>query len=102
MYQNNPLSRLGPGQAARVTALEAQGSMRRRLQDLGLTPGALVECLYKSPLGDPRAYLIRGAVIALRQKDAEGVRTGRPFAASGEERRGESLTPAQGAGYGAY
>ena len=57
MYQNNPLSRLGPGQAARVTALEAQGSMRRRLQDLGLTPGALVECLYKSPLGDPRAYL---------------------------------------------
>ena len=41
-----------------------------RMRDLGLTDGARVVCLQKSPCGDPAAYLIRGAVIALRRQDA--------------------------------
>lgn len=47
--------------------------MRRRLQDLGMVPGAFVECVGISPLGDPAAYRIRGAVIALRRRDAQAV-----------------------------
>ena len=39
--------------------------------DLGLTHGARVRCLFAAPGGDPRAYRIRGAVIALRSEDAE-------------------------------
>ena len=54
------------GQTARVGKLTIQGSMRRRLQDIGLIEGTKVECVQKSPAGDPVAYLIRGAVIALR------------------------------------
>ena len=45
-----------------------------RLLDLGLIRGTRVTCTAKSPAGDPAAYLIRGAVIALRGRDARGVR----------------------------
>jgi ferrous iron transport protein A len=38
--------------------------------DLGFIPGSRVEALRRSPLGDPVAYRIRGAVIALRRADA--------------------------------
>ena len=56
-----------------VRELRGSEEMRRRLYDLGLSEGTQVTCLMTSPLGDPRAYLIRGAVIALRREDAEGV-----------------------------
>ena len=58
------------GETVRVVSLLAEGRMRRRLADLGLIPGAEVTCLRRSPLGDPSAYLIRGAVIAIRRRDA--------------------------------
>ncbi len=48
-------------------------SMRRRLQDIGLIEGTKVECIQKSPSGDPIAFLIRGAVIALRTEDSSSV-----------------------------
>jgi ferrous iron transport protein A len=41
--------------------------------DLGLTLDTMVEAVQKSPFGDPTAYLVRGAVIALRAEDADGV-----------------------------
>ncbi len=61
------------GTCARVKTLKADGSIRRRLLDMGLTPHAKATCLYQSPAGDPRAYLIRDAVIALRAEDARQV-----------------------------
>ena len=65
-----PLSALKAGERAAVVRLGASGSIRRRLLDMGLTEGALVECLHRSPLGDPAAYAIRGAVVALRDCDS--------------------------------
>ena len=41
--------------------------------DLGLVKGTTVEAVQKSPSGDPIAYFIRGAVIALRDQDAEKI-----------------------------
>jgi len=67
------LSGLNEGQFARVTGLLHTGSIKRRLQDLGLVAGTKVRCLQKSPHGDPAAYSIRGAVIALRHEDARFV-----------------------------
>lgn len=61
------------GQTARVKGLLSTGSMRRRLQDIGLIEGTTVECLQKSPAGDPIAFLIRGAVIALRNEDSSNI-----------------------------
>ena len=61
------------GDTARVVQLNIEGSMRRRLLDIGLIEGTKIECLQKSPLGDPAAYLIRGAVIARRSEDSRRV-----------------------------
>ncbi len=58
------------GQKAVISELTVFDDMRRRLQDIGLIEGTVVECVGKSPLGDPAAYLIRGAVIALRSEDS--------------------------------
>ncbi|NLN82691.1 MAG: ferrous iron transport protein A [Clostridiales bacterium] len=69
----NTLSDLKKGQIARVKKLLTTGSMRRRLQDIGLIEGTEVECIQKSPAGDPVAYLIRGAVIALRSEDSSKI-----------------------------
>ena len=61
------------GECCHVTDLSAEGAMRRRLLDIGLVRGAQVRCVGKSPGGDPRAYRICGAVIALRARDARDV-----------------------------
>lgn len=67
------LTALNIGETARVQKLSSTGSMRRRLQDIGLIEGTEVECVLKSPSGDPAAYQIRGAVIALRSEDSSNV-----------------------------
>ena len=64
---------LQAGEKGRVWALELRGAMRRRLQDMGLVEGTEVECVLKSPSGDPTAYGVRGALIALRAEDARQV-----------------------------
>lgn len=65
-----PLSSLLIGEKCRVKKLTSHGLMRRRLLDLGLIDNTIVESLYHSPTGDPVAYGIRGAVIALRSEVA--------------------------------
>lgn len=67
------LKDLKQGQKAKVKSILSTGSIRRRLQDIGLIEGTEVECLQKSPAGDPVAYLIRCAVIALRSEDSSNI-----------------------------
>lgn len=67
------LSQLCPGQRAEVLKLQTAGAMRRRLMDLGLIEHTEVMCLGKSPSGDPCAYLIRGAAIAIRARDSRQI-----------------------------
>ncbi len=58
------------GQTVSVVGLTASGHIRRRLLDLGFINGAHVHVIRKSPFGDPTAYRVRGATIALRAVDA--------------------------------
>lgn len=67
------LNDISPGQSAVVRSLRATGSMRRRLLDIGLIENTRVECLGRSPSGDPSAFLIRGAVIAIRSEDCKEI-----------------------------
>ncbi|SFG56551.1 ferrous iron transport protein A [Desulfotomaculum arcticum] len=67
------LSSLGNGSFALVKEVVAEGLDRRRLLDLGLVPGTRVEVIRRSPVGDPIAFNIRGAVIALRKEVASMV-----------------------------
>ena len=73
MLEPLSLDRLMDGQSAFVTRVDAEPAMRRRLLDMGLIPGTQVTCQGRSPAGDPAAYLIRGAVVALRARDAASV-----------------------------
>lgn len=68
-----PLNFLPLGQKAKVKMLTSDGIVRRRMLDLGLAFDTVVEALQKSPSGDPVAYSIRGAVIALRSEEASKV-----------------------------
>ena len=73
MMQILCLNEIRPGEKARVRELRNQGSMRRRLLDLGLIEDTEVECVGRSPAGDPSAFYIRGAVIAIRSEDGAGI-----------------------------
>jgi DtxR family Mn-dependent transcriptional regulator len=69
------LSDLDSGQLGEVVALDpaCRGFLRRRLLDLGFTPGARVRPDLTTFAGDPRAYRVRGTTIALRRDQSSRV-----------------------------
>lgn len=73
MQNDISMTCLRPGERAFVRELRATGGMRRRLLDIGLVADTPVECLGRSPGGDPSAFLIRGAVIAIRAEDCADI-----------------------------
>ncbi|MZP30915.1 ferrous iron transport protein A [Heliobacterium undosum] len=68
-----PLCNAPVGHRVRVTDLQLEGFQRRRMLDIGLVPGTEVKVIRRSPIGDPTAYLVRGAVIGLRKNEASKV-----------------------------
>ncbi|MBN1313708.1 MAG: FeoA domain-containing protein [Anaerolineae bacterium] len=68
-----PLTNLKPGEDVQMVAISPRirGAERRRLMDLGLLPGTTIKVEMESAGGNPIAYRIRGAVIALRKSQAE-------------------------------
>lgn len=70
-----PLTQLPDGAAADIVALDPsfRGFARRRLLDLGFTPGARVRSELQTFTGDPRAYRLRGTTIALRREQSDRV-----------------------------
>lgn len=69
------LSALKPGERAHVVGISkaCRGQQRRRLMDLGVVPGSVISAELRSVSGDPTAYQIRGALIALRNQQAEHI-----------------------------
>ncbi|MCA9932005.1 MAG: FeoA domain-containing protein [Anaerolineales bacterium] len=67
------LANVQPGETAVVTQLSpaCRGAERRRFMDLGILPGTEIVAELRSPGGDPTAYRIRGAMIALRREQAD-------------------------------
>jgi len=69
------LSDLNPGESARIVRISqaSRGAERRRFMDLGILPGAVASAEMRGPTGDPTAYRIRGALIALRKEQARRI-----------------------------
>lgn len=67
------LSDMKVGDKAIIKELNANDNIKRRLLDLGLIKGTYIECVLESPFNDPLAYLIRGAVIAIRKEDSRNI-----------------------------
>ena len=59
------------GTRAEIISHSDSARLTERLSDIGFTPGTTVECVIKSALGDPSAFLVRGALIALRRDDSK-------------------------------
>lgn len=63
------LSDMKIGDIARVLKVDANELIKRRLLDIGLIENTNIECVLKSSFGNTFAYLIRGALIAIRKED---------------------------------
>ena len=64
------LSELKIGEKGTVTAVKGEGAIRRRLFDMGITPGAEVYLRKKAPLGDPIEVTVRSYELSLRKSEA--------------------------------
>ena len=65
------LDKIEKGETGLVKSVEGDGKVRRRLFDMGVTPGARVTLRKKAPLGDPIEITIRGYELSLRKAEAE-------------------------------
>ncbi len=65
------LSDLVVGDSCIVTNVMGEGKVRRRLFDMGVTPGADIKIVKKAPLGDPIQVIIRNYDLTLRKTEAE-------------------------------
>ncbi len=61
---------LRKGDSLVIKEIKTEEKLRQRLLDLGFIPGTKVKCVRISPFGDPKAFLVRGTVIALRNSDS--------------------------------
>jgi ferrous iron transport protein A len=61
------------GSFIRITSIDLEGVMRRRLLDLGFVRGAVVEVIRRSPLGDPMAFRVSQTTIALRKEESQRI-----------------------------
>lgn len=68
------LNELKINETAFINKLNITDNFRRRLLDLGFVTGSKITALYKSPSGNPTAYFIKGAVIAIRDEDAKNIK----------------------------
>ncbi len=65
---------LKPGQSGVVTHLDAVGALKRRMIDMGITPGVRIFVRKEAPLGDPIEINLRGYELSIRKADAESIK----------------------------
>ncbi len=67
------LSECKPGDEVLIKSLSLEGTMRRRLLDLGFVRGSELKVIQKSPLGDPMAFRVSDTTIALRKEESSKI-----------------------------
>jgi len=67
------LNQLKPGQRGRVVKINARGGINKRIVEMGVTNGAVVELERVAPLGDPIDIKVKGYHLSLRKEEAEGI-----------------------------
>ena len=73
IFMSKTLKDLKPGQKGIVLNLGKKGPVRKRLMDMGITPGVDVEVVKVAPLGDPIEVNLRGYELSLRKDEAEHI-----------------------------
>lgn len=67
------LNDLKPGQKGKVLKIDARGETNKRIVEMGVTPGSVVELERIAPLGDPIDIKVKGYHLSLRKEEAEGI-----------------------------
>lgn len=67
------LDELKPGERGKVAKIIGQGAIKRRLLDMGITPGAEIFMRKTAPLGDPMELNVRGYELSIRKEEAKAV-----------------------------
>ena len=71
--QSTTLRALESGQKGKIVKVTAQGELGRRVMEMGLVPGAVVELERIAPLGDPIDVKVKGYHLSLRKDEAEQI-----------------------------
>lgn len=64
---------LRPGQKGVVASIATTGSIKRRIMDMGITPGVEIKVIKVAPLGDPVEVNVRGYELSLRKEEAQQI-----------------------------
>lgn len=67
------LDTFSPGQTGRVVRVHTQGALKRRIFDMGITPGTEITMVKAAPMGDPLELSLRGYSLSVRKAEAEAV-----------------------------
>lgn len=67
------LKELKPGQQGIVASIGTTGQMKRRIMDMGITPGVEIKVVKVAPLGDPIEVNVRGYELSLRKDEAQQI-----------------------------
>ncbi|MCI8334112.1 MAG: ferrous iron transport protein A [Lachnospiraceae bacterium] len=70
------LREMKPGQSGKVISIGESGPLKRRIMDMGITPGVEVKVVKMAPLGDPVEIRIRGYELSLRREEAARIEVG--------------------------
>ena len=76
----NTLREVKIGQTVKVVKLHGAGAVKRRIMDMGITPGVEIYVRKVAPLGDPIEVTVRGYELSLRKQDAEMIEVTLPEA----------------------
>ena len=70
------LREMKPGQSGKVISIGESGPLKRRIMDMGITPGVEVKVVKMAPWGDPVEIRIRGYELSLRREEAARIEVG--------------------------
>lgn len=74
MKKITTLDKININTTAKIIDIDNNSKLKNRMQSLGITPNNYIKCEFKSPFNNPRAYLIKGCTIAIRNEDAKDVK----------------------------
>ena len=57
----------------KIDTVECEENVKRRILDLGIIKGTKIKPVFRSPLGDPTAYEVRGSLISLREEESKKI-----------------------------
>lgn len=73
MKDYHTLNKVKLNQEVKIKKIDCSGNVKRRILDLGMIEGTKIKPVFKSPLGDPTAYEVRGTLISLREEESKRI-----------------------------